>query len=390
MASQQSLGPSLAPSTFDSSLVVCDQHCRIEQPADRGTVRPNAQPDPQRGTHFIPFLVEQRDPVIEPLPLTPIELFQAFISEPLVKRWVDYTNKGMWAETAGPGGPSSRKRNWTNTTIEEVYLFLAVQIYMGLHAKNDKQSYWQTSKAGHAVPDHPIAKFVSYDRYQLLQRHIRVFDPTHTYRDDFEKTAEFSDFIQDQAIAFWRPGSDLAVDEAIAPFTGRAQLKVVIPNKPNPEGFKAWVIAEKGYFLQWIWHRPKQPLGPAADHGQAARKRVKRGDPDYLNPTQAVVVALVERLPQATYHVFTDNLFSSPNLFRQLRERGCGATGTCRTNCGLWQQHAEDKAADTKGYLSWDWNDVSAVPTADGLVSDTYTLFFLANESVGKPDRVER
>lgn len=126
----------------------------------------------------------------------------------------------------------------------------------------------------------------------------------------------------------------------------------------------------------------------AAD--EAARKKPKRGDPDYLNPTHAVVVALLDRLPEGTYHVFIDNFFSSPNLFRQLRKRGIGATGTCRTNCGLWHQHATDKAADTKGHLSWAWNEVSAVPTTDGLVSDIYALELLADLSLGEPDRVER
>jgi hypothetical protein len=47
-----------------------------------------------------------------------------------------------------------------------------------------------------------------------------------------------------------------------------------------------------------------------------------------LNPTQTVVVALVNKLPVKIYHVIIDNLFSSPNLFKALRIIGVGATGT--------------------------------------------------------------
>jgi hypothetical protein len=50
-----------------------------------------------------------------------------------------------------------------------------------------------------------------------------------------------------------------------------------------------------------------------------------------------VVVALVNLLPEARYHVFLDNLFSSSNLFRRLRRLGHNATGTARRNCGLYR-----------------------------------------------------
>jgi hypothetical protein len=66
----------------------------------------------------------------------------------------------------------------------------------------------------------------------------------------------------------------------------------------------------------------------------------------YLNPTQAVVVALVNLLPEARYHVFLDNLFSSSNLFRRLRQLGHGATGTARRNYGLYRLLVKLKAAD--------------------------------------------
>lgn len=67
---------------------------------------------------------------------------------------------------------------------------------------------------------------------------------------------------------------------------------------------------------------------------------------DYLAPTQAVVLSLVNQLPKASYHIFTDNLFSTVTLFRILRERGHAATGTCRTNSSIndtFMQAKKDK-----------------------------------------------
>ena len=37
-------------------------------------------------------------------------------------------------------------------------------------------------------------------------------------------------------------------------FTGRAKKKLTVPTKPIPTGIKAWIIADKGYFLHWFWH----------------------------------------------------------------------------------------------------------------------------------------
>jgi hypothetical protein len=68
-----------------------------------------------------------------------------------------------------------------------------------------------------------------------------------------------------------------------------------------------------------------------------------------LNPTQTVVVALVNKLPVKTYHIIIDNLFSSPNLFKALRIIGVGATGTCCISCGLYYYIADLKEIDRKG-----------------------------------------
>ncbi|KAJ3522867.1 hypothetical protein NM208_g12684 [Fusarium decemcellulare] len=68
-------------------------------------------------------------------------------------------------------------------------------------------------------------------------------------------------------------------------------------------------------------------------------------------------------LPKETYHVFLDNLFSSPKLFRILRQRGYGAAGTCRTNYGIYKALAKEKKADNNGKCDWFWNDLRSYPT---------------------------
>jgi hypothetical protein len=78
----------------------------------------------------------------------------------------------------------------------------------------------------------------------------------------------------------------------------------------------------------------------------------KKGKPkEYiaLSNIQSIVVYLCKMLPKATYYVFTDNLFSLPNLFRALCETGYGATGTARPNCGIIKELKDAKEDDKAG-----------------------------------------
>ena len=45
-------------------------------------------------------------------------------------------------------------------------------------------------------------------------------------------------------------------------FTGRSKEIVKMPSKPILIGFKIWVMAECGYFLQWNFHaKGEGPVG---------------------------------------------------------------------------------------------------------------------------------
>ncbi|EXK25671.1 hypothetical protein FOMG_17678 [Fusarium oxysporum f. sp. melonis 26406] len=110
-----------------------------------------------------------------------------------------------------------------------------------------------------------------------------------------------------------------------------------------------------------------------------------------LNNTQSVVVHLLKRLSTQTYHVFTDNLFSSPQLFRLLRQLGHGATGTARPNCGITTEmkHIKEtgKAPDGTPLV---YNEVYLIPTQDKQViqiawKDSSVVLFLSTVHSGAP-----
>ncbi|KAM6514259.1 hypothetical protein FALCPG4_18906 [Fusarium falciforme] len=203
------------------------------------------------------------------------------------------------------------------------------------------------------------------------------------------------------------PGSHLAVDECMVRYTGKSEDTTVMKSKPNPMGFKIWVIAQYGFFIQWLWHIKESSHGAvgveistqkSSSQGRPSKRRkVTVSAPDTedkpmtMNPTQAVVVALTNMLPKATYHVFVDNLFLSSGLFLILRNHGHGATGTARTNSGINKELVWDKNNDGRVSAMYEFNTVKAIPTPDNQVNqiawkDNKLVLFLNTVFTGADD----
>jgi hypothetical protein len=90
-------------------------------------------------------------------------------------------------------------------------------------------------------------------------------------------------------------------------------------------------------------------------------------------------------LPKQIYHVFVDNLFSTPPLFRKLRDHGYGATGTARPNCGIHKDLKRDKALDKLGRCDYAFNEVRAIPTRDNKVRSYVTFLYISFANVSSP-----
>ncbi|CCE34888.1 uncharacterized protein CPUR_08827 [Claviceps purpurea 20.1] len=336
----------------------------------------------QRGHDFQPLRPADREASISQLPDDPVDLFHRFCPESLVEKWVVWTNS--WAKhrieqranAADSGKPDDEEElddeeedtsapKWVPTTVAEIYIFLAVLIYMGNHPEQRIQDHWiEDKEPGAGDPTHRIMKYMTYPRFTQLFRYIRIFDPFDEPADNLSRllsrVTPWSEHIQQAATDLFQPGLNVAVDECMIRFTGRSNAKVTIPRKPTPEGLKIWVVADHGYFLRWIFHLPGQK--PEIKFPQEPH------EPE-LAPTQAVVLDLVRRLETNNHHVFFDNLFTTVELLRALRRDGNAATGTARTGSGIWEEHRESKLRDNTGKLDWQYNTLKAIPTSDNLVN---------------------
>ena len=105
-----------------------------------------------------------------------------------------------------------------------------------------------------------------------------------------------------KSIELWTPGRDLAVDEAMCRFQGRSYDTLVIPCKPIREGYKIWVLAQKGYFLSWCFHRKGTLKEKSKTGGKKGPWRVNQPRALGDNNSSAVVAHLMASLPGAGRH----------------------------------------------------------------------------------------
>ncbi|KFA81069.1 hypothetical protein S40288_10171 [Stachybotrys chartarum IBT 40288] len=161
----------------DNELFIHTDHYQQERDDDI-TGRPDFEPVEDYGKEFIPMEPEQRPACLQPLLASPVDLFQQFVPVSLVENWASYTNEAPESPRGpGPGSrnnsnyrkePSRRGQKWTSTSVAEIYLWLAMQIYIGLYRESCLEDYWKVSDNNSHVLTHPIIKYMTFNRFQLL------------------------------------------------------------------------------------------------------------------------------------------------------------------------------------------------------------------------------
>ena len=182
------------------------------------------------------------------------------------------------------------------------------------------------------------------DRWKQIHRYFHVWDPTLSQARQpnvrpHEKVDPISKLLLSSFQRYWKPGTNVAVDECIEGFTGRANDIVNIPTKPTPIGFKIWVLADRGYVRNLLWH----VKGDKKDQGPQGLRKIweEKG----FSKTQAVVLELMTRMPNGGkgHAVHIDNLFTSSKLLSTLRDYGIGAAGTVRTSKTKREENEEKR-----------------------------------------------
>lgn len=212
---------------------------------------------------------------------------------------------------------------WVRPTLAEMNAFLGHCFQMGIDRKPSTRMYWSTD----AFLQTPIyAKTMSRDRFTQIMRYLHFSDseqeplPGAQNFDPLYKVKLLVDHFNACFKHEYNPRRNVTIDECIIPFKGRVQFCQYMPNKPNKWGVKLWMLAEsQSSYIQYI----DIYLGRrATSQLNLASNVVKR--------CTGIQGANIEG---KGYHVYTDNYFTSPELYSDLYENyATAACGTVRLN----------------------------------------------------------
>ena len=271
---------------------------------------------------------------------TPLDFFQLFVTDEDYLTMCKETNRYASQFLAKAAlKPHSRFTKWVDCTPEEIKVFLAMTIAMGLIVQLDLSEYWTTSE----VNETPFFKtLMSRDRFWLLMSFFHLANnedmikrgqPGH---DPLFKLGRVYKNIISRFHQVYIPHQELSLDEGMVPWRGNLSFRVYNPDKPKKYGIKAYMIcdATNGYCSKFKLYTAKSSK-----------------EPSEYGATYDLVMDLMRGYFGKGYHLFMDNYYSSPKLYVDLFDLEVGATGTLRANRKGVPQALKDKRVD-KGHVS--------------------------------------
>ena len=156
--------------------------------------------------------------------------------------------------------------------------------------------------------------------------------------DKLRKVRFLYDHIRQQCSKLWQPNKHISIDERLVRSKARFSYKQYIKNKPVRFGFKVFALCDSvsKFLVNFKIYTGRENNQP--EQGLAHK----------------TVIELMESYFGQGYFLYTDNFYSSPALYTDLRDNySCCAVGTCQTNRKDFPADLKDaKAFDKKAKRS--------------------------------------
>ena len=196
--------------------------------------------------------------------------------------------------------------------------------------------------------------FSSRKRLFQLKKYICFVDPRHVLTEDERnnhlfKISNVSSSVINKCNTLFNCDREVSVDGAM--IKGRLAIKLRIPDKPVKFGVKLFVLcdARSGYCKNVIFY--------AAKDDRAAGNLGKPGK---------IVIELMRDLHWTNHHLYIDNFYTSPILFRLLKAQGILAAGTARPRQGYPTNKLKTVQLRSRGQVAWlSWNEMLALMWKD-------------------------
>lgn len=254
--------------------------------------------------------------------MKPVDYFSNLMTDGILQEIVDETNRYAKEKVMRntPLRRKSRYAEWNGTDLEEMKAFLGIIVNMGLVQKTCLNAYWDSSNPSQSTPY--FRHVFRRDRFLLLLAMFNMptmeCDATNIFTDSEKRAYSLIHRVGETSQQNYIMKEAVSVDESLVGFMGRYRGIQYMPNKHHHKfGVKMWLLceADTGYAYHMIMYTGRRPGQPRQD-----------------NQGYKVVMGLMDPILDRGHHLFVDNFFSSPKLFRDLYDRKTFATGTCRSN----------------------------------------------------------
>ena len=198
---------------------------------------------------------------------SPEALFTLFFTNSVINRIVQCTNVNAESVRADPvtsRAPNIRfhdsynQLSWKPVTSSEILAYLGILIYMGINPAPHINDYWNTKRKNGRAIHYDVRDYMGKTRWKQIHWYFHVWDPALDYfvsnrtARPHEKVDPLAKLLLATFQRYWKPATDIAINECIEGFTGRTSDTVNIPTKPTPIGFKIWVLADQGYVFDLL------------------------------------------------------------------------------------------------------------------------------------------
>ena len=221
---------------------------------------------------------------------------------------------------------------WKEITEEELKVFFANILLMGILRKSEIEKYWNMSGVGQT----PIfGQLMSRNHFRAILSNLHISNdsdnppfrsPGH---DPLSKIWPFVTMCENNFKFAYTPKRDLSMDESRCPWKGRLRFKVYNQRKPVRFHIKLFQMCEatSGYIIGFCVYTGKNSC---IDPGVCLF--------DECTTTTHIVMILANRcnLLDKGHRIFFDNYYASPEFIEELLHRNTSACGTvCSNRKGL-------------------------------------------------------
>uniref|UniRef100_A0A3P8YM63 PiggyBac transposable element-derived protein domain-containing protein n=1 Tax=Esox lucius TaxID=8010 RepID=A0A3P8YM63_ESOLU len=352
MESPQLKIPKLAIPSSTERKTLSKQPWKTEKDPDEAPANLKFAPARQPG-------VQLEDPSCES---TPLDLFKLFFSKTTVETICDNTNK-----QAAINIKNGKKYKWEDVTIVEFYKFIGLVLFIGQLKLNKLIDYWRNLSIFSVLSPNAL---MSRDRYRVIARNIHLSDPGEAavnYRTkksfDCDRLFRIKPLMNEICHACrsnYHPRKNLSIHERLVPLNAKKGLLADSQTKSINRDFKMFVLTDSsnGYTVDCVIFSDKATFPNG--YGMAYDAVMSLMRPSFLG---------------SGYHLYLDNFFSSPKLFKDLLVLKMGACGTMlegRRGFPRSEENALTKKSP-RGSLRWmregsllfvKWKDTREVSTA--------------------------